>query len=290
MIVGSMIVFGHFFGMRNMIFNLVVHPSSEPWENHLLKAQGLAVVELLEECRWMLMVLIFYVAYEMRPSAARSPEGKNWFQENNMSLFVLVGLFMIPTSVVGRLKIAGALNALSYSVYFFALAVGQLFIELVTRKEPFPHDRVAKGLVKVGTLFMLVTAFLIRTPTLLYYYMHLSQTVEEIDHNPLKLAYLYVKAHPGEVYLPRNPLVTFLAEGKLYHFDFSIGERAVAGYPITEEHFREYLPSHLHWVIYAPLEMDEYVLRFLPEFYKRVELTDFPGWKVFTRSTYTPPM
>jgi hypothetical protein len=57
-----------------------------------------------------------------------------------------------------------------------------------------------------------------------------------------------LRSHPAQVYLPWNPLDTWVAEHRRDHFDNGVFDRALAGRPISREHYRSGLPAHLHWV------------------------------------------
>lgn len=58
----------------------------------------------------------------------------------------------------------------------------------------------------------------------------------------------YLRAHPGTVYLPWNPLLTYRIEGRRYHFEYGVFDRALANRPISSVHYRAHLPPKLAYV------------------------------------------
>jgi len=62
----------------------------------------------------------------------------------------------------------------------------------------------------------------------------------------------YELRHPGRAYFPYTPLATLLASGRVYHVDFSVYDREIAGYPLTSHQFAAGLPSGFEVVAIPP--------------------------------------
>jgi hypothetical protein len=85
------------------------------------------------------------------------------------------------------------------------------------------------------------------------------------------------------VYLPWGVLTTYLATGRLVHFDYALYDRDIAGFPITPEHLRAYLPSKMSMIVFGPYSQDQYVMRYFPEYSKIISVPELPGWTVYTK-------
>jgi hypothetical protein len=93
----------------------------------------------------------------------------------------------------------------------------------------------------------------------------------------------FARAHPGQAYFPWQPLASAYSEGRLYHFDYAVLDRQFAGYRMSDEHIRAFVPDQLRYVLFHPSRQDETIMRRLPEFNARVRLEEMPGWIVYTR-------
>ncbi len=75
-----------------------------------------------------------------------------------------------------------------------------------------------------------------------------------------------------------------LAEKRLYHFNGGVFDRTLAGFRPSDRHFRAHLPPQMQYVALTPdmTEGDPFMMAFLPEFSRSIELQELPGWIVFT--------
>jgi len=101
-------------------------------------------------------------------------------------------------------------------------------------------------------------------------------------HGPVIGAYSFAKAHPGEVYFPYDPLTTLLTDGKLYHFDYGLYDRRLAGEEISDEHFREHIPARLKYVLYprwtSPQDSPRESFRYLVGFRQTDQFSEMSAW------------
>jgi len=96
--------------------------------------------------------------------------------------------------------------------------------------------------------------------------------------NQQELAYQYAKKNPGQVYYPWNTLSTLLAEGRVYHFEYGLQDRELAATRSPTLHFRRFVPPKLRQVCFPPARQDEWTMRYLKEFTRRVEIQGTAGW------------
>lgn len=74
------------------------------------------------------------------------------------------------------------------------------------------------------------------------------------------------RANPGQLWFPQNPLVSFYADGKLYHVEDGLFTRHLAGYGVREQEFRRHLPAQTRGVVYPVTTRDTFALQLLPQF------------------------
>jgi hypothetical protein len=265
------------FDLKLMWFNMVKILSHQPM---MYKVYGLPVQSLLRESFFFILVLASYLLWRFlgrektMASLREIGKGKLWF------LLTIAGLFMVPTSLLGFAKIQGDVNALSYTVYFLCCATTILVLEV--RTEQTGEQRV-KRKHAVEVLLFTANCFLILLYAPITSYV-LREYVSTVNSNPEQIAYQYALKHPGEVYYPWHTLPTLMAEGKAYHFNEAVFERELAGFRLTPEHFRNYVPSKLKEIaFYDPME-SSYVMKFFPEFDRKIKVGSLPGWTVYTKS------
>ena len=100
----------------------------------------------------------------------------------------------------------------------------------------------------------------------------------------------YIEQHPGDAYFPWNPLEHLAAEGRLYHFEYGVFDRDLAGYPLTADHFRRHIPEDPRLICYPPRTTvgDQVTLRYLGEFRERIKVDELPKWDCYRRPEPSP--
>jgi hypothetical protein len=265
------------FGPKLMWFNMVEILNNQPL---IHKVYGLPLQSLLRESFLFIIVISSYLLWKFLGkektlhSLREIGKGKLWF------LLTIVGLFMIPTSLLGFAKIQGDVNAFSYTTYFLCAATTILILEV--RREETGEQR-GKKTDPLEIILFTANCFLVFLYAPITSYV-LREYVPIVNSNPEQIAYQYARKHPGEVYFPWHTLPTLMAEGKAYHFDEAVFERELAGFRLTPEHFKNYIPSKLKEIaFYDPIEVS-YVMKFFPEFNRKIQVESLPGWTVYRKS------
>jgi hypothetical protein len=175
--------------------------------------------------------------------------------------------------VLGKIKTAGGENSF-HSIYYFIAAASLALIHLARSRFPEPVRRTASRLL----ILFAVGTFVLSLPSLywLRYLCHVSS-------NPEQEAYQFALTHPGEAYFPWNPISTLMADGKLYHFEFGVIDREMAGYKPTSAEIRKNTPPTIRYVIYPKNPQSQEMLRYFPDFSRRVEIPELPDWLVYVR-------
>ena len=76
-----------------------------------------------------------------------------------------------------------------------------------------------------------------------------------------------------------------MAEGQLYHFDYGLYDREIAGFPVSAEHFRANIPPSFRLLCFPNTRNFEYTLKYLPEFNRRVDVPELPGYICYERNS-----
>ena len=206
------------------------------------------------------------------PAGARSI--RRFVASNGWLLFVLLALLNLPMTYFSLLKIGVDVNNVSLVVYFLALGA-LLAIKQTLQSVDYENFRLG---LKIG-----LVVFCVDCCSIQFRNSYLSFTrALSIWRNPSQLFFEYTKAHPGELYCPRSPLVSLLAEGRVYHFENGVDDRALVRMPMTESEFRKNVPTSIKYIAY-PLSGRHTTLKFMPEFSEYITLPALPNCEVYKR-------
>ena len=189
----------------------------------------------------------------------------------------------IPTSLLSRIKMGGHWNNYAPSPYFLGMGLIALLLE-------WSASNRRRGLRSFNASLTLIVLVLVLSPlTRGDESFSVINTVHPPSSNVQDVAFQYALRHPGTAYFPWNPLSSLLAEGKLYHFEFGMSDRELAGYPVSQRHFRQNIPANIRYVCFRPGNLQvfgkrfEKTMRYLPEFRRQVEIEGLPGWTCYER-------
>ncbi len=267
---GATAVFVAMNDVHAMCFNLVVIPSRHPaditkwgpFPGSLLHV----VFEWLTFGWVMLLVLVVGYVIDITRHGAAQLGKQQW------TVFLVGAIVLLPTSLLGRLKVGGSENALSFTLYFLLLAMCLML-----------YERAIAGyrwLVIAPVLGCAI--FLFRAQQERFALLAAPQVnVNEMVHD-------YLRAHPGEAYFPWNPLGHFMAEGRVYHFDYGVFDRELAGFPLESEHIRRHMPANPRLICFDPKANMRYIMKYLPEYSRRVNVPELPGFDCFEREQPLP--
>lgn len=206
-------------------------------------------------------------------SKANQESLREWFRSRNWTLIVLVALFMVPTSLLGRVKWGGWLNAY-HTLYYLICAASLVLIDVSRPEVGKKYHRCFSWALAVGAVVFIA----LNLPSL----EHLPM-VARPELNPQEQAYEFTQKHPGKAYFPWNTLSTLMAEGKLYHQEPGIDHREAAGPKITEKLFLEHVPADMKYLAYHRNSSTRSLGNRFPEFVHRERLRELPGWIVYER-------
>jgi len=289
------------FEPSNLILNVVQIPSHHPlrakvWIDFLYP---LLLIQQKHAPLWILLavgVLARIVAAESSRvsspseleagSEAVNPRAGVWRGE--WPLFLLAGLLQLPVSILGYYGVGGNDNSLSFSLYFVTLGT-LLMLKPFFQAEPDGGQAQQGVLLSEGETGHWVWYLVIG--------LNLSLATTEQENLGLVLAQghgnawqdsivaeRYIRAHPGEVYFPWNPQSHLAGEGKYYHAEDGLYDRAISGFPLTLEHVKQHIPPRTRLICY-PMGAAGFspvgILNYLKDF-KPTTVPELPGWGCFT--------
>lgn len=207
---------------------------------------------------------------------------RNWLGERSWSMLLIVLIFTLPGSLLGYMKVGGYLNSLGGTSYFMLLtALSGLVESCVTADaglQPTLQLIVGSLLTIVGCI---VGCFTLLTDSIGI--VSNWQTLIHPYQNTQQVAFKYATAHPGEIYCPWNPLVTLLADGQLYHFEYGLMERLDSNHPPSVATVAAHLPSRMRAIVYLRPPLGTECQNVLTEFRREIEVADLPGCIVIER-------
>jgi hypothetical protein len=248
------------FGWANLWLNLVVIPGRLPWTGDLVARFAMRTWPLVAQIGLPsagLLLLWFAKRWPRRES-----QSGRFFQ-----LTVLAYGAMLPVGLAAYLKIGGDTNLLHSWDY---LLPGALLAWLVAEKTHVPAQ------LRVAAVTVLVIALrwsdVVAVPSRPF-----------ADH--IAAANQLMAAHPHRLWFPRNPIITFYADGELWHSEDGVETRYLANYGLREPDFRHHLPPHLEGVVYPSIVEFPFSMPLLSEFNQKISV---PFWTLHTRAPATP--
>lgn len=252
------------YGYEELFFNIVTIPSRHGFRGKEgLPPLAYASYKLLKESGLLLAMGLFSFQPFFRRGALKQ-KWREWAREHPWSLMLLVSLFMVPTSLLGRAKIGGSSNTLCYTMYFLAIAVTLALAENFARR----------ALVAMVGIFLAV-----QVPCVYYKYLF----PDHKHFNFAQLAYDHIKKYPGKTYFPRLTIMHLLAEKKLYHDSMGLMDREMAGYPMSKEQLAAHLPSDFQQIAFLKGKEGDIEWLHLPEFSQIAADPELPGFFVYRR-------
>jgi hypothetical protein len=186
------------------VINLVANGTEVPGDKRL--ALLIAAQELSKYCKIPGFIIFCGSLYQFLFLPSTSNKITEWLSCNRWSMLLIVGLFMIPTSLLGRVKVGGYVNAFSFTLYFLAAAATLLVFKLILDSVS-TNTGSSKPLTPLRflTVVLLVTAFFNRIPTNTL--TELPKLLQELPNNPQQTAYNYARHHPGSSLFPLEPII-----------------------------------------------------------------------------------
>lgn len=225
---------------HSVILNLWTVPSQHP----LAGGWAAARHELTDLLRYALPLWAPALVVVAAAWRNRTPPGPT-------ALLLLTALVLLPTGVMAAIKVGGDRNSL-HSVYYLAAAAMPAAGGAWLLRRPRGRD------LRAGLLAVLAVALI-------------GLAVRQVrDYPSLPLlpprclsdeAFAFAREHPGRAYFPWDPLATLLADGKMYHFEYGVYDRQLAGLRPEVARVRHMFPEQIDFVIYPRADYPRTMVR-----------------------------
>jgi len=212
-------------GIKAFLFNCYYLPRHQPYEMVLLFP---AWSQLVIASFALLAIPSFLLLRDWLQSEKKL---RDFLLERKTPLFVLCGVLLVPTSVMGRLKYGATESALCPTLFFFALL---LLAELLN--PPSTDEQGSKSTSGFALVPVLLFCLIAGLPA-----PYLARRTR--PNNPSQQVFAYCQSNPGTVYFPQFPLAQLMGEERLYHFSWGLNDRRAAGVAVTDAHFAANLPE-----------------------------------------------
>lgn len=251
-------------------FNTLTLPAHRPLKQDWPLALGTAWRNFQPEGAYgVIPVLFCFLLQVWEPGGFRNP--RRLLHEQRWLVFALAGLAMVPFVLKATITEGGAENHLGALTYLFLLASSIAIYHFVRAERDHPF------LARAGKAWMVIL-ILISLPGNLARLANLLHPQKD----PSQLAYEYAQRHPNRVYFVWCPLAALYAEGKVYHFDYALYDRELAGYPLTDAQFRAGAPEGSRWIAFPPqVEVTSRRFKQLLKGYRAGGDSELPGWRVY---------
>ena len=295
---GATILVATLTDVRAMLYQTLVVPSEHPWR---FDDAFVVFVHTIRDIvpRSFLPLTIIAVWGGYRFSLSTGPDRfRRWACENPWLVPVFVGLFCVPTSMLGRMKTGGSMAALTYTIYFVVLGA-LLAVVQVAEVNPRFLRTTGRSAVTLALLAALTIVGVSAAPQV----AGLPAIIRDLPRDAEASGYAFVRAHPGQVYVPYHPLLRLMAENRADHlllpnlsqqyFEHVAADADLASTLADDEAFDAYVPTDLRYVLMradgqTPLTalriqrgVEVHLQRYLPEFTRSIEVA--PGWFALVR-------
>ena len=242
------------FGWDNLWLNLVEIPARLPWVDDLSERLAMRPWPLVAQIALPGVGLIVLRTIGKWPG--RNSESGRFFL-----ITVLAFAVMLPVGFAAFFKIGGDTNLFHSWDY---LLPGLLLVWLAAEKSGKAAHYRALGVAAIA--IALRWHDVISFPT---------------KPGHFDAAVQLMATHPHRIWFPRNPLITYYADGKLWHSEDGVQTRFLANYGLREADFRRHLPPNLEGVAYpAGIELP-FSMALLSEFDREIK---GQFWTVHVRS------
>jgi len=275
------------FGFEDLFFNMFRIPFGHPWKSSSSKLIALldAFLRLAWESRFAITSILGVVAMTFE----RGMSLRTWMREQSWIGFAWVGIFMIPTAVLGNVKIGGSLSPFALTTWFLAAAgIGGL-TQLAARS---PQTRARfTGIALAGVMAFAIGFELVEEQRRAAFEEAVFQ-IQHRDDNPQEQGLAFARAHPGEVLFVSNPLIGLYSDAALHHSFKGILDRVVSGLaPPGPELLRAYNPPRLSYLATrrsgrnSAFERPDFLY---PDFDTRIQPKRMDHHKIWIRSRDAP--
>ncbi len=227
-------LFAALFGGAGLRFWLLEFPALHPWLGEPLPI-------LAVSSRVLLSMVVVEAAVLAGAAIALSPRlslARDWAR-HPWCVLAVGALLLWPTSLLGYVKVGGALNSFLPTAILLVGALLLLLLDNAAGAE-LPSGGPAGALLVAATLLGGQVAF----------ESAVSRAGTDGRNEPeSSIAFQTLRKDPDEFLFPWFPMSTHLATGRFAHSELGIRERELGGLSVTPKQLREGLPPRLRWIV-----------------------------------------
>jgi len=219
--------FATWFGLDRLVFNLWVVPAG-----HGFKPPGANLAAVVE------FLIVTGPATGAALWAKRKLTADETLAGRLLTILLISGWVQTPLQLWSATKVGAGQNSGHATVLL--LAAGLIGLIVLLRSipgAPRPAWRLGWSALVLG--FGITQAS-----------SHLPMSLWPVNHREADVQ--LAATHPGEIYFPDNPLVSWWAERRAYHLEYGLVDQAAAGFPASPQNYADFTPENLRLVIYAP--------------------------------------
>lgn len=266
------------FPAQEVYFNTILLMSRCPWENKL--PWNLVYVFYLLQSEVLYLLLFLAIGYVFLSSlGSRTPRDR---LREDWVIMGVASMALVPTSLLGRVKVGGNVNTLSPTLFFLLLAVCLLI--------PAIFSRLNSATTKPGGLrhykrFLILAALVIGSYWSLDLFHYIKGFGSSFQRTTIRQAYDYLRKKDPGVYFPSMPLTHLMAQGVLYNFSFAIHDRELlAQLPLSQEQKTKYFPEKPRMICWNQSDWgNQYVQStYFPEYTNKVKIPELSLFRCFT--------
>jgi len=274
------------FGASNMWFHMVTLSAGHAWRGAAdlgkFWAMWAGIQDLVVDLIPTLVMLagLFMTQRYLLPEP-RIRDLRAWCRRNPWIMLVGTAIILIPSALLGYVKIGGYVNNFSLAHFFLAMLVAIGLIRLFERAmvesiELRPLAAFLLALTCLGALWPIPEQFLLKRVQEENFIV-----IAKARDNEQEAIFNFAKKNPGLGYFPWNNLSTLLADGKLYHFAWGYIDREEAHLLPSHEQIRRHLPEKVQVIGFGPRRQDEFTLKFLPPTQYKGTQDQLPGFALY---------
>ncbi len=261
--------------LETFFFNIVEIPSQHPWHGDSAWQLVKEFLHLEQFVIWLCVVpILAIVVWTTRRADGRLWQLRRLCRENPWTLIVLAALFTFPTCVLTKVKVGGTANAFAPASYLFLLANVWILSRSWSFQRPIPIGDCGKMTVTVLALLLALVVSQDFASRLRY----------SFQPSRTEIAYDFIVSQPHTAYFPWHPLAHLMVEDRLYHFDYGLYDRYLAGHSVDPSHLLAGIPQNATLLCFPPQNDTPEHDRVLREMFpRRVDIESLPGWECYER-------
>ena len=206
---------------------------------------------------------------------------------NRCAPTLLVGIALLPFSILGYAKVGSDVNGFSYALFFLTCGVTIMLADLWHGGDTAPARRLALSVLVATALLAAGSAAPLAPDDI----RGIRSNAMGLSHSDQEVAFAYLKRHPGEAYFPWLPLAHLEAEGQFRHFVWGLADRWLAGETVSQAEFRAYIPRNPRVIAFAsasgplsgPMAAGYDLMKYLPEYSRSINDPELPGWVLYAK-------